>query len=251
MNSLRHALATGLLLGIAISVAACVSSRSTPTQRVSLFNGVDLSSWNVRCQPQDQGQTFWRVDQGTILCDSIGRRPTGYVWLVSDREFADFELTLQFQAYRHSPGNSGVQFRSRFDPTADGGWLDGPQVDIHPPTAMSWRTGLLYDETRGEQRWIFPGLKDWNMDPGFEPPSHVFRYGEDGGAWNTLTVVCQGTRVKTVVNGVVRTEWDGAGVLNNAFHRQRNVGMTGHFALQLHAGDELRIRFKDILVREL
>jgi hypothetical protein len=89
------------------------------------------------------------------------------------------------------------------------------------------------------------------MDPGFEPRSHVFRYADDDGAWNTLTVVCQGTRVKTVVNGVVRTDWDGAGVLNNTLHRQRQVGLTGHFALQLHAGDELRIRFKDIQVREL
>jgi hypothetical protein len=35
-----------------------------------------------------------------------------------------------------SPGNTAVQFRSRYDASAtapNGGWLDGPQVDIHPP----------------------------------------------------------------------------------------------------------------------
>jgi hypothetical protein len=181
----------------------------------------------------------------------MGRREHGYVWLIADREFADFELRLKFQAYTDSPGNSGLQFRSRFDETANGGWLDGPQVDIHPPAAMSWRTGLIYDETRGEQRWISPGLKDWNMDPGFEPARHVFHYAEDGGGWNELTLLCRGTRVKTIVNGVVRTDWDGAGVLNNAAHREHEVGLSGHFALQLHAGDELRIRFKDIRVRRL
>lgn len=189
---------------------------------------------------------FWRVDRGTILCDSMGQPNHGYVWLMTDDEFDDFTLTLEFQAYRSSPGNSGVQFRSRFDETADGGWLDGPQVDIHPPASMSWRTGLIYDETRGEQRWVHPGLKDWNMDPGFEPPRHVFRYAEDGDAWNTLVLVCRGNQVKTVVNGVVRTDWNGTGVLDNAFHRKREVGRKGHLALQLHAGDELRIRFRNL-----
>ena len=72
----------------------------------------------------------------------------------------------------------------------------------------------------------------------------------DGDGWNDLVIECTGTRVRTVVNGVVRTDWDGAGVLDNAAHVARKVGRVGHFALQLHSGDELRIRFKDIQVRE-
>ncbi len=240
-----------LLLGLGLLLACgCARGTGSAARSQPLFNGQDLSGWTVRCQPQDQHKVFWRVEENAIVCDSMGRKDHNYVWLVSDREFGDFELTLQFQAFRASPGNSGLQFRSRFDPAANGGWLDGPQVDIHPPAPMSWRTGLLYDETRGEQRWIHPGLKDWNIDPAFEPARHVFHYGEDG-RWNDLRLICRGTHVRTVVNGVVRTDWDGSGVLNNAFHRQRNVGMRGHFALQLHAGDELRIRFRDIRVREL
>jgi hypothetical protein len=54
-----------------------------------------------------------------------------------------------------------------------------------------------------------------------------------------------------VLNGQVVTDWNGAGVLDNDAHALRNVGRRGHFALQLHANDELRIRFKDIRVREL
>ena len=68
---------------------------------------------------------------------------------------------------------------------------------------------------------------------------------------NDLTIIARGTHVKTVVNGVVCADWDGTGVLDNAAHRERNVGCTGHFALQLHMKDQLRIRFKDIFVREL
>jgi len=148
-------------------------------------------------------------------------------------------------------GNSGLQFRSRFDETAKGGWLDGPQVDIHPLESMSWRTGLIYDETRGEQRWISPSLKNATMDPRFQPASYVFKYADDGDGWNELVLICRGTHVKTILNGVVRTDWDGAGVLDNASHIQHNVGRVGHFALQLHTGDQLRIRFRDIRIREL
>lgn len=245
-------LAPALTLIVGLTGPGCASSSERSAGWTSLFNGRDLSGWVVRCQPPDQGKGFWQVDQGTILCDSMGRPNHNYVWLMSEKEYGDFELNLKFQVYRDSPGNSGLQFRSRFDETANGGWLDGPQVDIHPPADMPWRTGLIYDETRGEQRWVSPGLKDWRMDPGFAPARHVFRYADDpdGNGWNEMTLECRGSRVKTVVNGVVRTDWDGSGVLDNAAHRERRVGQIGHFALQLHSGDELRIRFKDLRVRE-
>lgn len=240
-----------LAVGCVLALPGCVTSKTHSSKWTALFNGRDLSGWSVKCQPQDVGKEFWKVDQGTILCDSMGRPDHNYVWLLTEREFGDFELKLKFQAYRDSPGNSGVQFRSQFDAAASGGWLDGPQVDIHPPATMSWRTGLIYDETRGEQRWISPGLKDWNMDPGFKPAHFVFKYADEGDGWNDLTIICRGTNVRTILNGIVRTDWDGRGVLDNAAHRAHNVGRAGRFALQLHAGDQLRIRFKDITVREL
>ena len=218
---------------------------------VSLFNGKDLSGWTVQCQPKDQGKNFWQADAGTILCDSLGRPDHDYCWLVSEKEFGDFELTLKFQAYTNSPGNSGMQFRSRYDPADKGGWMNGPQVDIHPRTDQTWRTGLIYDETRGEQRWVSPSLPDSKISVEFKPAGHVFKYADDGDGWNDLTIIARGTHVKTVVNGVVCADWDGTGILDNAGHRERNVGRSGHFALQLHTKDQLRIRFKDIFLREL
>lgn len=249
------ALAVGLELRsvmFLVAVAAVVGSGAAPAgEEAPLFNGKDLAGWHVECQPADKAKTFWKVDNGTILCDSMGRKDHNYVWLVSDREFADFELRLKFQAYKDSPGNSGLQFRSRFNPDLNGGWLNGPQVDIHPPSAMNWRTGLIYDETRGEQRWVHPSLKDWNIDAKHKPARHVFKYADEGDGWNELVLTCRGNHVKTVLNGVVVTDWDGTGVLDNAAHVQHRVGSSGHFALQLHSGDELRIRFKDLFLREL
>jgi len=251
MKTPLRLLPKALALFSILSLAGCATTQSGKAQWTALFNGKDLSGWTVKCQPQDREKIFWMVDSGTILCDSMGRKDHNYVWLLTEKEFGDFELRLKFQAYKDSPGNSGVQFRSRFDDTASGGWLHGPQVDIHPPAAMPWRTGLIYDETREERRWISPSLKNARMDPALKPAHHVFKYAEDGDGWNELTLVCMGTHVKTIVNGVVVTDWDGAGVLDNAAHVEHNVGRVGHFALQLHTGDQLRIRFKDIQVREL
>ncbi len=231
--------------------AGCASAPSGKARWMSLFNGRDLSGWVIKCQPQDREKVFWTVDHGAILCDSMGRKSHNYVWLMTEKEYGDFELRLKFQAYKDSPGNSGVQFRSRFDDAFSGGRLDGPQVDIHPPAEMPWRTGMIYDETREERRWISPSLKNSRMDPALKPARHIFKYAEDGDGWNELTLYCKGTHVETILNGVVVTDWDGAAVLDNAAHVQHNVGRVGHFVLQLHTGDELRIRFKDIQVREL
>ncbi len=213
-----------------------------------LFNGRDLSGWTIQCQPKDRSTEYWTVQDGAIACDSIDRPPQSYVWLVSDREFSDFELRLKFQVYTNSTGNSGLQFRSRFEPELNGGWLNGPQVDIHPPTPHAWRTGLIYDETLGEQRWVYPSLPDWRMPAEHLLEQPLLRYGEDN--WNDLVLICRGSRILTIVNGTPRTDWESAGVLDNPLHRAHRVGRSGHFALQLHSGDRLRIRFKDIEIKQ-
>lgn len=46
-------------------------------------------------------------------------------------------------------------------------------------------------------------------------------------------------------------DYNGAGVLDDAIHKQLNVGMTGHIALQIHKNSENYLRFKDIRIKEL
>ena len=74
---------------------------------------------------------------------------------------------------------------------------------------------------------------------------------DDPDAWNDLELLCQGTQVKTYVNGWLVSDFDGAGVLDDEAHRRHDVGMRGHLALQLHRNDKLRIRFRDLWVRQL
>ena len=218
---------------------------------VSLFNGRDLSGWHIECRPEDRGKVFWTVEDGTILCNSLGRKDHNYVWLMSDREYADFRLTFKFQAYRESTGNSGINFRSRFDPDLAGGWLNGPQMDIHPVPPMTWRTGTIYDETYEVQHWWQPLTERPKMLPEYEPAEHRFVYADEGDGWNTVELVCEGTHIRAVINGIVRSDWDGAGQLDDFIHARRGAGMKGHLALQLHRNDEIKMRFKDIEITEL
>ena len=231
-------------------VLATVVSCEQKSEWEQLFNGKDLSGWTVKCQPQDIGKKFWTVEDGAISCNSIDMGDHGYVWLISDREFTDFELHLKFQAYTDSPGNSGLQFRSRYDTNIEGGWLHGPQVDINPPGSMPWRTGLIYDETYEEKRWIYPSLHNWEMYEEYKPDEYIFKFSEDGDGWNDLILICKGMHIKTIVNGIISTDWDATGILDNEHHKKHNVGESGHFAFQLHDRDKLKIKYKDIRIKE-
>ena len=219
---------------------------------ISLFNGTDLYGWTVRALEEDREKSYWKVEDGAIVCDSLGDKDHNYVWLQHALEIDDFELRLKFKAYRDSPGNSGIQVRSRWDGSPDapnGGWMDGPQIDIHPP--QPWRTGLIYDETREVKRWISPSLPDWRIEPAQAPQQWIFNYADDPQAWNDVLIRCEGTRITTTINRMLTTDFDGEGILNDADHRKHRVGMTGFIAFQLHAKDELKIHFKDIYIREL
>jgi hypothetical protein len=216
-------------------------------QWISLFDGKSLDGWRVAAKSADLNKGFWKVDNGLITCDSRGRADHDYVWLLNEKEHGDFVLQLKVRGFRESAGNSGVQVRSRYDESA--GWLDGPQVDIHPPAP--WRTGLIYDETRGTRRWIHPSLKDSRIERSSGPPRWKWKYSGDGDGWNSVEITARGTRITTKVNGITITDRDFRGILDDEEHRRRGVGLRGHIALQLHVKDDLYIQYKDIRLKEL
>lgn len=215
---------------------------------VSLFDSKTLEGWAIRCKPQDRelAARFWRVDGGAILADSLGHTEHDYVWLVTKQEYGDFILRLRFQVEQGIKGNSGIQIRSRWDDQA--GYLDGPQIDINPPGP--WRTGMIWDETRGAQGWLYPKVPrgKW-VDPSMAPTKLKFLHADEAGGWNDLEIVAQGMTVTARLNGILVTDYDGAGVLDDEVHRQRNVGRRGVIALQIHTHDPLKIRFKDVRLK--
>ncbi|MEN8203552.1 MAG: DUF1080 domain-containing protein [Bacteroidota bacterium] len=221
-----------------------------------LFNGENLDGWNVYCTPADKWKEYWKAHEGYIEANSMGDGDHNYIWLATDQVFSNFHLKLKFQVFKSSTGNSGVQFRSSFDDSdtaSNGGWLNGPQSDIHGPNPL--RAGLIYDETEKVRRWIYPSLPDWKISAEQAPEAahktELYYFEDDPELWNEMEIICDGMHVLTIVNGNRVTDFDAEGILNDGAHKVRNSGETGFFALQLHQNDELKIRFKDIIVKEL
>lgn len=215
----------------------------------SLFNAKNLDGWVVKCRPEDKDKVgYWKVVDGTITAETPPDSKHNYIWLLTEKEYGDFELKLKVQTYSKTTGNSGVQVRSRYDDAA--GHLDGPQVDIHPPGP--WRSGFVYDETRDVRVWLWPDERNTaNLKPEQTPKGWKWFHADSGDVWNEVYIVCRGTKIKSVINGVTIADYDGAGRLDDNIHRSHNVGMRGQIGLQIHPGGELLIRFKDIMVRTL
>ena len=138
-------------------------------QSISLFNGIDLSGWNIH------GTEKWYVENGDLVCESGPDNEYGY--LSTEKYYDDFILILEFK--QDSNGNSGVFFRSTLEGTKISGW----QVEVAPPGD---NTGGIY-ESYGRGWLIKPDLiKDENL-----------KYGE----WNLMKIMVKGNNVKTWLNG--------------------------------------------------
>lgn len=245
-----------LLLSLSLVLTGICFSGCSSQEWDALFNGENLEGWTVYCTPDDKDKEYWKAHDGYIEANSMGDGDHQYIWLATEREFSDFHLKLKFQVFKESSGNSGVQFRSSFDDSdtaSNGGWLNGPQSDIHGPNPM--RAGLIYDETEKVRRWIYPSLPDWNINaeqaPAAAHKTALFYYEDDPDTWNEMEIICEGMHVITVVNGNKVTDFNADGILNDELHKVRNSGESGFFALQLHQNDELKIRYKDIYLKEL
>ncbi|MBI4875427.1 MAG: DUF1080 domain-containing protein [Acidobacteria bacterium] len=234
-------------LQLAVLFALVGAAGQAADRGVSLFDGKTLQGWHVAAKPADRDKSFWSVKDGSITCDSRGRRDHDYVWLMTGKEYADFDLALKVRSFRESGGNSGVQVRSRYDEAA--GWLDGPQIDVHPPGPF--RTGWIYDETRGVRHWISPSLPGSAMEPAQGSQEWKWKHSGEGDGWNDLRIACRGTNIKTWLNGLAVADFNGAGLLDDETHRKHNVGLKGFIALQLHIKDDLYIQYKDIFIRVL
>ena len=106
---------------------------------------------------------------------------------------------------------------------------------------------MVYDETRGYRRWIFPDLPkgDW-VDEGMALNPAEFYYSDRELTWNEMEIRLEGLELQAWLNGVQVTDLKGEGILNDSIHWQYKVSEKGVIALQLHVGDELKMYYKDL-----
>jgi hypothetical protein len=229
-----------LVLALMSPAAAPPAQPAVEEGFVPLFDGKTLEGWTIDCLPKDREKAAkaWTVDRGTLLAGTTGSKDHFYILLATRKEYGDFTLRLRFQVERGVKGNSGIQIRSRYDPAT--GWMEGPQVDIDPPNPKG-TTGKLWNEGPGPHRWLSNEPVEGNK----------LKYADQDDGWNDLEITAKGMKVKTVLNGVTLVDYDGSGTLYDDPHKKKNVGTKGVIGLQIHANDELKLRFKDLRIKEL
>ncbi|CAI8223011.1 MAG: Uncharacterised protein [Flavobacteriaceae bacterium] len=154
---------------ISISVFFVLLFSTVTAQKESLFNGIDLSGWNIH------GTELWYVEDGLLVCESGPDQKYGY--LSTEEYYDDFILTLEFK--QEDNGNSGVFFRSTLEGTKISGW----QVEVAPPGNDS---GGVY-ESYG---------RGWLIKP--EPKKDkTLKMGD----WNKMKIKVVGDQVTTWLNG--------------------------------------------------
>ena len=153
---------------ISISLLFILSAVCMNAQKTTLFNGKDLTGWNIH------GTELWYVEDGLLVCESGPEEKYGY--LSTKKFYDDFILTLEFK--QEANGNSGVFFRSTLEGTKISGW----QVEVAPPGNDS---GGIY-ESYG---------RGWLIKPDPEKDK-ALKMGD----WNRMKIKVVGDKVTTWLN---------------------------------------------------
>ncbi|PNE23868.1 hypothetical protein BHU16_10365, partial [Tannerella sp. oral taxon 808] len=161
-------------LALACAVIAFSPARAADTDApegfTPLFNGKDLTGWKVH----GGKLKAWGAADGLLFTSGSGGG-----WLMTEKEYADFELRLEYKLPTN--GNSGVTLRSpmKGDPAYTGmeiQILDNPKYKNLKPAQY---TGSIYD--------VVPPVKDATKPVG---------------EWNQFRIVAKGSRITIELNGV-------------------------------------------------
>jgi len=159
------------------------------------------------------GELPWVVEDGAIV-GRITQRSKLYSLLVSDRVFRDFTVRLKFKTLQ---GNSGFYIRMVLEQPDR---AHGLQIEVDP----NHNSGGIY-ESYG---------RAWVDKPSEELQATYFKPGE----WNEFLITAYGGNVEVKVNGITSAK------LENETSRP-----AGQLAMQMHAGNEMLVMFKDIEVQ--
>ncbi len=161
------------------------------------------------------GTEKWYVEDGLLICESGPDKAYGY--LATDKHYKNFELNLEFK--QEADGNSGVFIRSTIEGTKVSGW----QVEVAP---KGKHTGGVY-ESYG---------RGWLIKPE-AAKEEVLKEGE----WNQMKIVVNGDTITSYLNGVEMITITDAKI---------GAG-EGSVALQIHDGGGIKVKWKNIEIKEL
>jgi Domain of Unknown Function (DUF1080) len=208
------ALALGALL---LAVPPLVGGDSKPPDGfISLFNGQDLTGWKSTGK-----KDVWGAEKGVLYVGGSGGG-----WLMTDKEFGDFELRLEYKMSKHS--NSGVALRSPLqgDPAYVG-------MEIQLIDDLNWK-GLQTWQHTGSIYNVVPAAKTNNKDIG---------------QWNAMKITAKGRQVKVELNGATLVDANLDEYVKE--HAKKHPGILrekGHIGFQSH---DNRVEFRNIFIKPL
>lgn len=184
----------------------------------SLFDGESLAGW------QGDTEKTWRVEDGMILGGSLEVTVPNNEFLVTDRTYENFILTLKIKL-TGTEGfiNSGIQFHSQrlTNPSYE---MEGYQAD--------WGKGYwasLYDESRRNKTLIAPDsaqVQKW------------IKIND----WNDYRVHAENGRIQLYINGHQTVDYT---------EPDQTIPQKGLIGLQIHGGGKAQVAIKDIFIEEL
>lgn len=220
---------------LACILLLCMPLKAQEESWISLFDGESLNGWAIH-----SGSAKYRVEEGCIVGQAVPNSSNSF--LCTEKEYRDFILEFEV-LLEDAELNSGVQFRSQIAPqeltfvfrNAEGQYqphtipadrVYGYQVEIATEGA-----GGVYDEAR---RAMMP----WWPEKGSKE-AKVFKDGK----WNSYRVECRGDSIRTLVNGIVVSDFRDA------------LSLKGIIGLQVHGVGEdptpYQVRWKNIRLQAL
>jgi len=161
------------------------------------------------------GTEKWYVEDGLLICESGPDAAYGY--LATEKHYKNFELNLEFK--QEADGNSGVFIRSTIEGVKVSGW----QVEVAP---KGKHTGGVY-ESYG---------RGWLIKPE-AAKEEVLKEGE----WNQMKIVVNGDTITSYLNGIEMI------TITDAIIGKGD----GSVALQIHDGGGIKVKWKNIQIKEL
>lgn len=208
-------------VGIALLLSLVPNGRAgdPPAGFEKLFNGKDLTGWK-----STGNQKVWGAENGVIFCSGGGGG-----WLMTEKEYGDFELRLEYKLPKG--GNSGVGIRAplKGDPAYVGMELQLIDDLGWPGKLQTWQhTGSIYNVV----------------------PAKTIKNKEIG-QWNEFKVVAKGRKITVIQNGETLVDANLDDYVKE--HGKKHPGILetntkGHIGFQSY---NLRVEFRNIHLKAL
>ena len=170
-----------------------------------LFNGKDLTGW------KPLRNAVWKVGDGTIVGEQGDNFGGG--WLVTEKEYGDFDLRFKFRMSKGANSGVGLRFAA---------------TDDAAPAKTGYEVQLSEADPQYRSGSVF-GIK--------KAPEGLVKEGE----WCEGRIVAKGPRIDTFLNG------------KEAVSIENPRSARGAIGLQVHGSalyKGMRVEFKEIEIRE-